>query len=230
MEQVTAELKRLSKGNAEYAKFGKRVINTEKTVLGVRTLDFRKLIKKLSKEICSFDQIQDLFKQIDKNVYEEISVIGALIVGSKLSDTEKIKLIKQYLQLVDNWAQIDGMVGADMNSDEWWEFAVECLQSDKEFVVRFGVMVMMKCFIHGPKLDQVFKLTQAVKNDKYYVRMGIAWLYAEVAVKHYKQTLSEVVKLDPWTMRKALTKMIESFRFTSEQKAEIRALRATIKK
>ena len=230
MKEIKAELKRLSKGNEEYAKFGKRVINTQKTVMGVRTPDFRKLIKKLSKDINSFNQIQDLFKQIDNNVYEEVSVVGALIVDSKLSDSEKIILIKQYLALVDNWAQIDGMVGAEMDSDEWWKFAVECLKSDKEFVVRFGVMVMMKYFIHGPKLNEVFKLTQAVKNDKYYVRMGIAWLYAETAVKNYKKTLIEVVKLDSWTQRKALTKMIESFRFTPEQKTEIRVLRGKMRK
>jgi len=230
MKEIRAELKRLSKGNEEYAKFGKRVINTEKTVLGVRTPDFRKLVKSLSKEINSFDQIQDLFEQIDENAYEEVSVIGALIVGSKLSDDEKIKLMKKYLALVDNWAQIDGMVSADMNSDEWWKFTVECLKSDKEFIVRFGVMVLMKCFIHGDRLDEVFRLTQAVKNDKYYIKMGIAWLYAEIAVKNYKKTLAEVVKLEPWTQRKALTKMIESYRFTPEQKTEIRALRSGIEK
>jgi len=229
MKKIRAELRRLSKGNEEYAVFGKKIINTQKTVLGVRTPDFRKLSKSLAKEINTYKQIEDLFKQIDKNVYEEVSVVGVLIVDSKLSDDEKIELMKKYLQLVDNWAQIDGMVSADMNSDEWWRFAVECLKSDKEFVVRFGVMVMMKCFIHGPKLNDVFKLTQAIKNDKYYIKMGIAWLYAETAVKQYKQTLAEVVKLEPWTQRKALTKMTESFRFTPEQKTEIRELRDKIK-
>ncbi|MCL2173680.1 DNA alkylation repair protein [Candidatus Saccharibacteria bacterium] len=229
MDEIRKQLVKLSRGNQKFAEFAKKIIKTEKTIMGVRTPDFRKLMKGLSRKVSSSVEIENLFSQIDKNVYEEISVVGTLIVGSKLSDDEKIKLIKKYLKLVDNWAQIDGMVTRNMNSDLWWEFASECLKSDEEFVVRFGVICLMNNFLIDEKVDEVFSKLCDVKHDGYYIKMGIAWAYATAAVKYYEKTLSAVTNLETWTQRKALTKMLESYRFTPEQKTKIRELRARIK-
>lgn len=227
MDDIRKKLSELARGNEEYAVFNKRIINTKKQVLGVRTPDMRTLTKSLARDMTS-EEILKLFDLINENVYEEISIIGALIGYAKLPDTEKITLMKKYLRLVDNWAHIDSMTNRKMNTDAWWKFAVECLKSKEEFMVRFGVIVMMDNFLIDAKLYEVFQLISKIKNDAYYVRMGVAWLYATAAVKYYKETLREVVKLEPWTQRKALTKMLESYRFTPEQKTEIRELRAKI--
>jgi len=42
-------LTELSEGNVKYAEFNKRVVNTQKEVLGVRTHDMRKLAKDIAK-------------------------------------------------------------------------------------------------------------------------------------------------------------------------------------
>jgi len=227
MEEIRVKLQKLARGNGEYAVFNKKIINTKKEVMGVRTPDMRKLTKELTHDVTQ-DDILELFKQVNKDVYEEISIIGALIGYAEISDVEKIRLIKKYLELVDNWAHIDSFVTRKMNSDEWWEFAKNCLKSPKEFVVRFGVIVMMENFLDNKHIDDVLKEQLQIKHDGYYVKMGVAWLYATAAVKYYEKTLDSVVKLEPWTQRKALTKMIESYRFTPEQKTEIRELRAKI--
>jgi hypothetical protein len=54
--------------------------------------------------------------------------------------------------------------------------------------------------------------------------MALAWLYTEAAVNFYTQTLAELkrAEIDTWTRRKALQKMLESYRFSEVQKAEIR--------
>jgi hypothetical protein len=46
-------------------------------------------------------------------------------------------------------------------------------------------------------------------------------------VKFYNKTLEEVKRseLDIWTRNKALQKMLESYRFSEEQKEEIRTLK-----
>lgn len=60
--------------------------------------------------------------------------------------------------------------------------------------------------------------------------MGMAWLYASAAINFYDLTLGEIknVNLNPWTKKKALTKMLESYQFTSEQKEQIRSLRSEL--
>ena len=224
---VRSELIELSLDNDEYAKFNKRIVNTKQNMLGVRMPDLRLVAKGLAGGKAQ-DDIDDLFGMIDEKAYEEVMLIGMTIGYAKIPDSEKIELMKKYLNLVDNWAQIDSITTRKMNTDQWWDFAKSCLKSPKEFVVRFGVITMMDNFLTDEKIGQVFEALTTVKHDGYYVKMGLAWLYATAAVKYYEQTLVEVNKLglDPWTRKKALTKMLESYRLTDEQKVEIREQRA----
>jgi len=71
----------------------------------------------------------------------------------------------------------------------------------------------------------------SLKNvENYYAKMAVAWLYAESAIKFFDATLREMKnpEIDGWTRRKALTKMLESRRFSDAQKTRIRNLRAKI--
>ena len=219
-------MQELSLDNEEYAKFNKRIVNTQQNMLGVRMPDLRMVAKNLAKDK-TMDDVDSLFGLIDKKTYEEVMLVGMMIGYAKLPDSEKIKLMKKYLNLVDSWAQIDSITTRKMNTEQWWDFAKSCLKSSKEFVVRFGVIAMMDNFLTDEKINQVFKALTTVKHDGYYVKMSLSWLYATAAVKYYEQTLAEVNRpgLDPWTRKKSLTKMLESYRFTDEQKAEIRELR-----
>jgi len=63
------------------------------------------------------------------------------------------------------------------------------------------------------------------------VKMAVAWLYAEAAIEFFDLTIREManVRIDTWTRRKALTKMLESRRFSDKQKQEIRDLRDKLK-
>jgi len=226
MEKIRHQLQQLARGNNKYATGNKRIVNTQQTLIGVRMPDLRGLAKELARGMTR-DEIATLFGLIDKNVYEEVMLVGMMITYAKLSDSERIELMRPYLELVDSWAQIDSVAGRGMNSQEWWDFACECLKSRQEFVVRFGIIVMMDNFLND-RLDAVFQVIGKVKSDKYYVRMGLAWLHAEAAIKDYAKTIPETKKLEPWTRRKALTKMLESYRFTPTQKSEIRELRDKI--
>ena len=226
---IRAELKELSLGNEKYAKFNKRIVNTRQKVIGVRTPDVRKLAKNLARDMTA-DDILGLLDSLDKTAYEEVLLSGLIIDYVKIPDAERIDLIRRYLKLVDCWGQIDtvAMTMKKFDQELWWKFVLECLESKDEFVVRYGIVFAMCNFLADEKLEQVFGALATVKHDGYYVKMGMAWLYATAAVKYYDQTLAEVNSsgLDPWTRKKALTKMLESYRFTDEQKTEIRKQRA----
>jgi 3-methyladenine DNA glycosylase AlkD len=178
----------------------------------------------------SAKEVRGFINSADKDVYEHVLLAGLLINYVDLTDKERISLTREYLKYADSWALIDlfaeKMKGFDR--DMWRNFLVRCLASSAEFTVRYGVIVFLSNYLEDASIDGVFADLRGIKHEGYYVKMGLAWLYAEAAVTHYDKTLRELASgvVEPWTRRKAYQKMLESFRFTVEQKEEIRALRA----
>lgn len=228
---VQNKLALLAAGNEEYASFNKRVVNTRKNLLGVRVPDMRKLAKELSKQT-SFSDIFEYLKELDRTSYEQVLLAGLIINRAALDDKNAIKLAEQYIKLADSWAEIDIFASKRRKFNEklWWDFAVKSLASKNEFVVRYGIIEMMANYLNKSYIEQVFANLRSVQHDGYYVRMGMAWLYATAAIDFYEQTLKEVktAPLAAWTKRKALTKMLESSQFASVQKDEIRQLRSLL--
>ena len=225
-------LRELSAGNAEYKSFNKRIVNTEKDVIGVRLPDLRRLARDISKGMDPAAVLAFL-EEADKNSYEQVMVAGLVIDYAKISENEKIELTSEYLKHVDSWALIDSFVSKlPKRFDEklWWDLAIKCLASDEEFTVRYGVIRLMESFIAKEYLPDVFAALRRVKHKGYYVKMGMAWLYAETALRDFQKTVEEVCseKTDPWTRSKAFQKMLESYRITDEQKAFIRSIRKEI--
>ncbi|MDR0956127.1 MAG: DNA alkylation repair protein [Candidatus Nomurabacteria bacterium] len=231
---IRAALENLAKGNAAYAKFNARIVQTRQTVLGVRTPALRTFAKKLARQISGYDDAAELLRIIDDKIFEEVLLVGfALNYAKNLTTGERIALTKIYLEKVDSWAQIDTFIGKYPAAalDEYWNFALECLGSSREMAVRCGLIILFENFLTSEKIDEVLAKVRAVKSDKYYVRMAAAWLYAEAAVNFYELILTELLRpeIDVWTKTKALSKMLESRRFSPAQKAEIRATRDELK-
>lgn len=225
---IKTELIRLAAGNEEYAVFNRRIVNTQKTVLGVRVPALRKLAKKLARQ-CTATDIAQYMDSLDKRKYEQVLLAGLMINYASLTDSEAIKLAGKYLRLVDSWAEVDIFASKRKSFDEelWWTFAVECLASRNEFTVRYGVIEMMANYVNEKHIASVYTHLRSIQHDGYYVKMGMAWLYAAAAVPFYKRTLEEIEHsdIDRWTKGKALQKMLESYQFTPEQKEEIKQLR-----
>ena len=162
--------------------------------------------------------------------FDYVLLCGLLITHARLDDQTAINLTKQYLPHVDSWAHIDTFVKKKRRfaGDIWWDFALECLQSEAEFTVRYGVISLMTNFLDEAHIDQVFAALRNVKHDGYYVKMALAWLYATTAVHFFDLTLAELENehTDAWTRNKAYQKMRESRRFTPEQQDIIAAYKA----
>ena len=153
--------------------------------------------------------------------FDYVLLCGLLITHVRIDDQTAIDLTKQYLPHVDSWAHIDIFVEKKRRfaSEVWWNFALECLQSESEFTVRYGVVSLMTNFLDEAHIDQVFAALRKVTSDGYYVKMALAWLYATAAVRFFELTLAELENehIDAWTRNKAYQKMRESRRFTPRQ-------------
>jgi hypothetical protein len=232
ISNIRKELQKLATGNKDYAKFHKKIANTKKSVIGIRTPDMRKFAKSLAKE-CIFAELKTYINNFNKESYDETVLAGFLINYAPFPAKQKITLTKSYLKHANSWAEIDLFAEKINDTDRalYWDFACSCLISKKEFVVRYGVVVLMCNFLTVENYRAVFKELHKISLDAYYVKMAIAWLYAEAALGFFTQTLSELKSrlktgsLDKWTYKKALQKMRESRRFTETQQTKIAALR-----
>ena len=223
-KDVASQLAELAQGNESYAAFNQRIVNTKMPVISVRVPDLRWLASKLAPDMSAAD-ISKLLTAKNKS-FDYVLLCGLLITHARLDDQTAINLAKQYLPRVDSWAHIDIFVEKKRRfaGELWRDFALECLQSEAEFTVRYGVISLMTNFLDEEAcIDQVFAALRNVKHDGYYVKMALAWLYATAAVHFFELTLAELENehIDAWTRNKAYQKMRESRRFTPEQQAII---------
>ena len=224
LHSLTRQLETLAQGNESYAAFNQRIVNTKMPVIGVRVPDLRRLARELAPDMSAAD-ISKLLTVQNKS-FDYVLLCGLLITHARLDDQMAIDLTKQYLPCVDSWAHIDVFVEKKRRfaSEVWWDFALECLQSEAEFTVRYGVISLMTNFLDETRIDQVFAVLRNVKHDGYYVKMALAWLYATAAVHFFELTLAELENehIDAWTRNKAYQKMRESRRFTPKEQRIIR--------
>ncbi len=224
VNDILTKLTELAKGNEAYAEFNKRIVNTKMPVIGVRVPDLRRLARELAPDM-SAAGISKLLTAKNKS-FDYVLLCGLLITHARLDDQTAIDLAKQYLPRVDSWAHIDVFIEKKRRfaGKMWLDFALECLQSEAEFTVRYGVVSLMTNFLDEAHIDQVFAALRNVKHDGYYVKMALAWLYATTAVHFFDLTLAELENehIDAWTRNKAYQKMRESRRFTPEQQRIIR--------
>ena len=222
-DRIKTQLTELAQGNESYAAFNRRIVNTKMEVIGVRVPDLRRLERELAGNMSAADISRLL--AAPSNLYDYVLLCGLLINRAKISDEEAIRLTRQYLPRVDSWAHIDVFVEKKRRfaGEVWWDFALECLQNEDEFTVRYGVISLMTNFLDESHINQVFAALRDIKHDGYYVKMALAWLYATTAVHFFDLTLAELENehIDAWTRNKAYQKMRESRRFTPEQQAVI---------
>ena len=216
---VSFKIAKLAEGNESYAAFNQRIVNTKMPVIGVRVPDLRRLARELAPNMSAAD-ISELLTVQDKS-FDYVLLCGLLITHVRIDDQTAIDLTKQYLPHVDSWAHIDIFVEKKRRfaSKVWWNFALECLQNEAEFTVRYGVVSLMTNFLDEAHINQVFAALRNVTHDGYYVEMALAWLYATAAVNFFEKTLAELEnrQIDAWMRNKAYQKMRESRRFTPRQ-------------
>ena len=218
-DRIIAQLANLAQGNENYAAFNQRIVNTKMPVIGVRVPDLRRLARELAPDMSAAD-ISELLTARNES-FDYVLLCGLLITHARFDDQTTIDLTKQYLPCVDSWAHIDIFVEKKRRfaGDIWWDFALECLRSEAEFTVRYGVVSLMTNFLDEVHIDQVFAALWGIKHDGYYVKMTLAWLYATAAVHFFDLTLAELENehIDAWTRNKSYQKMRESRRFTPEE-------------
>lgn len=210
----------------KFKEFQKGLVPNSDDIIGVRTPQLRKIAKQISKE--DYIEFLDKYKP---EYYEEKLIYGLVIGYMKENLNIRIKYLDKFVPTIDNWAVCDGACNTykftNNNLKEMWEYVQKYVDSDKEFEVRFAVIMLMEYYLTDEYIDKVFEIYNNIKLDKYYVQMGIAWGISEAFVKYEEKTrkfLNEC-SLDKFTFNKSLQKIIESYRVSEETKNELRKMK-----
>lgn len=223
---IIDELRKIS--DKAYAEFNLKLCpDTKKKMLGVRIPKLRKLAQTLVKEY----SLEELVELIKEEYFEEVLLKGLVIGYSKIPLEEKFVHIKEYIKKMDSWAMTDSFVPTLKVEEKdlaiAWKFILPYLKSEKEFEVRFSIIMMLDYYIIDKYVDEVIKLLDKVKHDGYYVKMGVAWTLAEIGIKYHKKFIKYFKNnnLDKFTHNKTIQKMCESYRVDKNEKDILRSMK-----
>lgn len=226
MKNIRKELLELK--DEEYGKFQKKLCpDTNLEIIGIRIPKLRNLAKELAEEDYKY-----YINSIENKYFEEIILEGLIIGYCKVDIYEKLELIKEFVPKIDSWSITDTFCPTlkikEKDLEKVWDFIMPYLKSNKEFEVRFAIIMMLDYYITDQYVDEVIECLDKVDNEGYYAKMAVAWTLAEIGIKYYDKLIKYLKgnnKLDTFTYNKTLQKLRESYRISSEQKEELKTMK-----
>lgn len=209
-ERLTPLISKRFLNEEKYRQGHIRIINAlpERRIMGLHLPEMKQVVKELAKEPDVYLLLQRFEKVHQANrfelAYEETLVWGLTINALKCTWEERIHLLKAYIPVLDNWAVCDSFCcnakwALKLPPQTLWDFLLPYYHSDKEFEVRFAIVMSMCYLMNEEWLPTVFHQLEAIRlsdivseytfpNPPYYVRMGIAWLLATALAKYLQET------------------------------------------
>ncbi|WP_313638098.1 DNA alkylation repair protein [Paenibacillus sp.] len=221
----------LELADADYQKFSAALIPTIHNIIGVRLPELRKLAKKIAK-----GDWRTYLAHAESDYFEEVMLQG-MVLGYVKTDLEEIlHYIANFFPKIDNWSVCDsfctGLKFTLKNKEQMWDFIVPYLSSEKEYEIRFAVVMMLNFFIEEAYINQILQLLDKVRHEGYYVKMAVSWALSMCYVKLPAATIGYLRAncLDDFTYNKALQKITESYRVDPETKKMIREMKRSVKR
>lgn len=209
-----------------HKRFQEKLIPNQTNILGVRIPSLRKLAKEITK-----GDWKDFLLNGKEDYFEEIMLKGMVIGDLKLTPEEKLTWIQWFVPKIDNWSVCDsfcvGLKFSKKHPELVWEFIQPYLQSNKEYEIRFGVVMILSYFIEKEYLSQIFQHFNEIQHDGYYVKMAVAWAISMIYIRYPVETTEFLHQnsLDDFTYNKALQKITESYRIDQKTKEQIRKMK-----
>ena len=224
MDEIVSRLRQ--RADEGYRAFHMRLVpNVEPArILGVRVPEVRALARSLA----GTPEAETFLRELPHEYYEENN-LHAFLLERERDYGALIEGLNRFLPFVDNWATCDSLSPAlfKKHPDGLPEQALQWMQSDQTYTVRFGIGVLMRYYLDEGFRPEYAERVAAVRSEEYYVRMMVAWYFATALAAREEDVLPYLTgrRLDPWTHRKAIRKASESNRITPERKQFLRTLR-----
>ena len=211
----------------EYKKFSSSLLPGIDNLLGVRLPVLRKIAKQIAKK-----DWRSYLKNADEMYFEEIMLQGMILGYVNEDDIEDVlSYIADFVPKINNWSVCDsfcvGLKMTNKNKERIWHFLQPYLSSDKEFEVRFGIVMLIDFYIDDDYIRLVLKQLDSIRHDGYYVKMAVAWAISICYIKFEELTLDYLKNnnLNDFTYNKSLQKICESLKVDKNSKTFIRGMK-----
>ena len=197
-------------------------------MLGVRL----PILRKMAKTISDLDY-EIFFKENDCEFFELKMLEGMVIGYIKLDFEKRLKYIEKFISKIDSWSVCDSFCASikilAKDREKTKKFLEKYINSNKEFELRFCFVILLMNYIEDD-IDYVLEKIKKFDNEAYYAKMAAAWCLSIAIIKHYKKTIDFIKrnKIQNFTLKKGITKAVESYRLTKEQKDELKKLRQAL--
>ena len=195
-------------------------------VLGVRTPTLRALARRLWREEQNW--CAQFMAELPHFYFEE-NMLHAFLIEQEKDFHTALAYTQAFLPHIDNWATCDSFSPPvfKKNPEALYPIALAWSQSPHEYTARYGIGMLMKHFLDKHFRPKVLAHVAAIQREEYYIRMMVAWFFAEALAKQLDNALPYLQshQLETWTHNKAIQKAIDSRRISPATKAELRALR-----
>lgn len=215
IHNLKKELISLSEPN--YREFSSKLTPNIGNILGVRLPNLRKIAKRISKS----NYLE--FFNLNDDEFMELTMLEGMVIGY-LPQNEQEKYIKNFIPKINNWAVCDSFCAGLKNIT--LDFIKPYFDSKNEYELRFAFVILLNYFIDS-NYDFVIKKISEFDNEFYYAKMAVAWCLSICIVKNYNQALKDIqsINMQPWVLKKGITKAIESLRLNDKEKAKLRSIR-----
>ena len=224
MMQIREQLQ--SMAEPAYRNFAARLLPgiPVQRILGVRLPKLRRLAKEITqadwRAFCDGPSGDSL---------EEVMLQGMVIGAAPMPLEEVLERVRGFLPRIDNWSVCDsfcaGLQAAKRYPEPFWELSLACLDSPMEYVVRFGVVMLICHFKDLSHLAPAMERLQQVRSGAYYVQMAVAWAVSAYFIAYPDQTAPflQHSRLDAVTYPKAVQKICDSRQVNPAVKRQVRA-------
>jgi len=211
----------------EYKQFSSSLLPGIDDLLGVRLPALRKIAKQIAKK-----DWRSYLENADEMYFEEIMLQGMVLGYVNDDDIEDVLgYIVDFIPKINNWSVCDsfcvGLKMTNKNKERIWDFLQPYLSSDKEFEVRFGIVMLIDFYIDDDYIKLVIEKLDSIRHDGYYVKMAVAWAISICYIKFEELTLDYLKNnnLNDFTYNKSLQKICESLKVNKNSKAFIRGMK-----
>lgn len=203
-----------------YKVFHSKLLPTvdRKEIIGVRVPVLRKIAKQAAQENIG----------LDTYYYEEKMIYGMKIGYIKCDIQERLKMLADFVPIIDNWAVCDCCVSTfkfvKKHQAAVWDFILPYLEKS-EYEKRFAIIMMMDYYLDDEYVDKVLSLIAPIDCTEYYVNMGAAWALSVVFVKYPEklEALLDDCALSVDIHNKTIQKIRESNRVSKEDKERLKS-------
>lgn len=204
----------------KHAKFSGNLSNSGYITIGVKNPVLRDLIKSHYKD-------NDLnLKDFEHSKYLELDFIYFGIGLNRCKTIEEqLDFLDKNIKYAESWAVTDTINHSVKKCpfDLFWNFFLSHYKSEHIYTRRFAYIFGLM-FYKDKRILEIFNHLN--EFDEYMVYMAEAWLLATIAVFYPEEVFVQLTKLKDEKLKlKTISKICDSFRFTTEQKDKFKSLR-----